>query len=379
MVSTLDTPVEHTPVQALGGGDAWLGGFLASLLEARVPLPARPRDTLPEDDEASAAAAQLLIDALHAACRRGDLLAALHLATHGDLSYVTRRELLVVEHEFRGTTARLVSAIATAAASCSSESQAGATSPVAPPPRVLPPVHTKSAAHNDHLGGSSAAHSGSTPAADAVIARISLERIVPVVTLDDPADAVAVAQALCAGGLSTMELTLRTPGAEACLRAVADEVPKVLLGAGTVLSPEHAARAVAAGARFLVSPGTNPAVVRWAHAHGIPLLPGAATATEIDIAGALGHDVLKFFPAEAAGGVKALAALSAPYSHVRFMPTGGINITNLRSYTSLKSVIAAGCSWLAPPHLVRAKDWGAITALAVAAADEARAGASGAL
>jgi len=199
---------------------------------------------------------------------------------------------------------------------------------------------------------------------------------VPVVSIDNAADGEPVAKALLKGGLDVMELVLRTAAAEEALKNIASAVgDAMLVGAGTILSIAQAERAVAAGARFLVAPGTNPKVVQWAKKHHIPMVPGVQTATEVESALELGATHLKFFPAEVAGGTKMLKALSAPYGGVRWMPTGGVTEANMGSYLSLPSVFAVGGSWLVPPAALQKKDFGQIEELArsaVAALEVAR-------
>jgi 2-dehydro-3-deoxyphosphogluconate aldolase/(4S)-4-hydroxy-2-oxoglutarate aldolase len=179
-------------------------------------------------------------------------------------------------------------------------------------------------------------------------------RIIPVIVIDDPADAVPLAQALADGGIPCAEVTFRTPRAAEALTRISAECPSVLAGAGTVLSPEQAARARQAGAQFVVAPGFSPAVVDYCREHDIPVFPGVCTPTEIEAALAKGLDVLKFFPAEPMGGVQYLKAISAPYVGVRFIPTGGVSTANLASYLALKSVVACGGSWMAPSDWIAA-------------------------
>ena len=200
-----------------------------------------------------------------------------------------------------------------------------------------------------------------------IFGRFSANKLVPVVALDDPAAAEPVARALLAGGLDVMELVLRTPAAEESLRTIAANVPEMLVGAGTVLSTEQAERAVGAGARFLVSPGTNPKVVGWSTARGVPIVPGVATATEVEAALELGLTHLKLFPAEAVGGAKLLKALAGPYQHVMFMPTGGVTQTNMHDYLGLPSVFCCGGTWLVPADAVAHQDYAAVETLTRAA------------
>ena len=195
-------------------------------------------------------------------------------------------------------------------------------------------------------------------------------RIIPVVVLDDEALAEPLAEALCNAGLPAMEITFRTHAAEAAIRRVAKNFPNVWLGAGTVLNAEQVRRAGGAGAAFLVSPGLNPATVAAAREAGLPIMPGVCTPTEVEAALALGCGCLKFFPAEAAGGVKMLKALAGPYSHtgVKFCPTGGITAANMREYLALPVVAAVGGSWMVEPALVKARRFDEVERLAREAA-----------
>jgi 2-dehydro-3-deoxyphosphogluconate aldolase/(4S)-4-hydroxy-2-oxoglutarate aldolase len=193
--------------------------------------------------------------------------------------------------------------------------------------------------------------------------RINSFGIVPVVVLDDPKNAFPAARALIDGGLPCAEVTFRTPAAEEAIRVISKEFPQMLLGAGTVLTTRQADLAVAAGAKFIVSPGLNPKVVKHCLSKGIPIIPGCMTPGEIETAIELGLDAVKFFPAEAAGGIKMVKALSAPYPDMVFMPTGGIDITNLYSYLSFKKVIACGGSWMITRELINSGDFREITRL----------------
>jgi 2-dehydro-3-deoxyphosphogluconate aldolase/(4S)-4-hydroxy-2-oxoglutarate aldolase len=199
------------------------------------------------------------------------------------------------------------------------------------------------------------------------IARLRGVRVVPVVTIDDAAAAVPLARALLAGGIDVIEVTLRTPAALEAIRRIARELPQVAAGAGTVLSKAQAEDAVAAGARFLVSPGLTPAVADAGLAAAVPLLPGVATVSEAMAAAERGFIFLKFFPAEAIGGAAALKALAAPLPHLRFCPTGGIDAAKAAAYLALPNVVCVGGSWMAPPDAVRDGDWNRITALSRAA------------
>ena len=187
--------------------------------------------------------------------------------------------------------------------------------------------------------------------------RLRRIRLAPVIVIDDPKDAAPLAAALADGGLPCAEVTFRTAAAAESLRRMADARPDMLLGAGTVLTPRQAAEARAAGAQFIVSPGLNPVVVDYCLEQGIPVFPGVCTPTEIEAGLQRGLEVLKFFPAEPAGGLAYLKAISAPYSMVEFIPTGGINAEKLPSYLSFRSVVACGGSWMAPAEWIRAGDF----------------------
>jgi 2-dehydro-3-deoxyphosphogluconate aldolase/(4S)-4-hydroxy-2-oxoglutarate aldolase len=197
-----------------------------------------------------------------------------------------------------------------------------------------------------------------------LVERLQAVAVVPVLTINTLAAAVDLARALAAGGLTLLEVTLRTPAALAAIRQIAAEVPYATVGAGTVLTPEQGAEAIAAGAGFLVSPGITPRLAEAAQRWGVPFLPGAATASEAMALSDLGYRGMKFFPAEQAGGVAALRALSAPLGGLAFCPTGGIDAAKARDYLALANVVAVGGSWLAPARLVAAADWPAITRLA---------------
>jgi 2-dehydro-3-deoxyphosphogluconate aldolase / (4S)-4-hydroxy-2-oxoglutarate aldolase len=180
---------------------------------------------------------------------------------------------------------------------------------------------------------------------------------VPVIVIDDPADAVPLAHALADGGLPCAEVTFRTARAGAALERIAAECPQVLAGAGTVLNRAQAEAARKAGAKFIVSPGFGPAVVDYCLEHDMPVFPGVATPTEIEAALTKGLSVMKFFPAEPLGGVNYLKAMSAPYGAIHFMPTGGINPGNVNSYLALKNVVACGGSWMAPQDWIDSKQF----------------------
>jgi 2-dehydro-3-deoxyphosphogluconate aldolase/(4S)-4-hydroxy-2-oxoglutarate aldolase len=191
--------------------------------------------------------------------------------------------------------------------------------------------------------------------------RIRNEGIIPVVKLDDAKDAVPLAKALKAGGLGSAEVTFRTAAAEESIRAISKAEPDMLVGAGTVLSVAQAKTALAAGAKFIVCPGFDPAVVDFCLEQGTPIFPGTSSATEVSLAIARGLKVVKFFPAENSGGVTMLNALSGPFGNIKFMPTGGVNLENLGSYLKLKNVIACGGTWMVKPEMIAAGDWAGIT------------------
>lgn len=192
--------------------------------------------------------------------------------------------------------------------------------------------------------------------------------VIPVVIVDDPAKAVLMARALVKGGLPAIEVTLRTARALDCLAAVAEEVEGAIPGAGTVLDPAQIAAVEKAGAQFMVSPGSSPVLLDAAENSTVPMLPGAATASEMMALGERGYRFLKFFPAGPAGGPTYLKALSSPLPQFRICPTGGVNVDNAADYLGLSNVLCVGGSWVAPQKLVEAGDWEAIEALAFAAA-----------
>jgi len=185
--------------------------------------------------------------------------------------------------------------------------------------------------------------------------------VVPVVAINQAEDAIPLGQALLSGGLPCAEITFRTAAAEEAIQRIASELPEILIGAGTVLNIEQAERAVSAGARFIVSPGFDAKVVSWCLEQGVVVTPGVATPTEINMALDHGLMILKFFPAEALGGIKTLKAISAPYVNVKFIPTGGVNLENLADYLRLPSVHACGGSWLVKRSLIGAGDFDEIT------------------
>jgi len=204
-----------------------------------------------------------------------------------------------------------------------------------------------------------------------LLSRIEALKIVPIITLDDADKAEPTAQAILAGGLPCAEVTFRTGAAAEAIRRIS-ALGGMLVGAGTVLKPEQAEQAAEAGAQFLVTPGFSPKVVRFSVDNKIPIFPGVSTPTDIEAALDFGLNVVKYFPAEAFGGLKTLKAISAPYRMVRFIPTGGINQGNLRSYLELSCVIACGGSWLAKSKLISGDNFGEITRLAREAVELAK-------
>jgi 2-dehydro-3-deoxyphosphogluconate aldolase/(4S)-4-hydroxy-2-oxoglutarate aldolase len=204
-------------------------------------------------------------------------------------------------------------------------------------------------------------------ASERLIAVARKAPVIPVLVVEDAGTARDLAQALVAGGLFALEITLRTPQALAVITAMAD-VPGAVVGAGTLLTPDDARRAQDAGATFGVCPGSTPRLMDACEAIDLPLLPGAATSTEALALLDRGYSFQKFFPAEANGGVPALKAIGAPLPQITFCPTGGVSLANAPSYLSLPNTVCVGGSWVAPAKLVAAGDWAAITALAAEAA-----------
>ncbi len=187
--------------------------------------------------------------------------------------------------------------------------------------------------------------------------------LIPVIKIEDPADAVPLAKALIDGGLPAAEITFRTKCAAEAIRNITKTYPEMLVGAGTVLTTEQVDAAIAAGSKFLVSPGLNPKVTAYALSKGITMLPGCSNPSDIEAALELGLTTVKFFPAEAAGGLKMLKAMAAPYGQLTFMPTGGINADNLLDYLKFNKIIACGGSFMVKDDLVKEKKWDEITAL----------------
>ncbi|MEV8417981.1 bifunctional 4-hydroxy-2-oxoglutarate aldolase/2-dehydro-3-deoxy-phosphogluconate aldolase [Streptomyces niveus] len=193
---------------------------------------------------------------------------------------------------------------------------------------------------------------------------LDLAPVVPVVVVDDVADAVPLARALVVGGLPAIEVTLRTPAAPDAIRAIAAEVPEAVVGAGTVISAATVTEAVSAGARFLVSPGWTDTLLAAMRASGVPFLPGVSTTSEVVALLERGVSEMKFFPAEAAGGTAYLKSLSGPLPQARFCPTGGISLESAPSYLALKNVGCVGGSWMLPPDAITSKDWARVEKLA---------------
>ena len=187
--------------------------------------------------------------------------------------------------------------------------------------------------------------------------------LIPVIKIDNAEDAVPLAKALIDGGLPAAEITFRTPCAADAIKRISDAFPEMLVGAGTVLTTEQVDAAIAAGSKFLVSPGLNPKVTAYALSKGIPMLPGCSNPSDIEAALELGLKTVKFFPAEAAGGLKMLKAMAAPYGQLTFMPTGGISADNLLDYLKFNKIVACGGSFMVKDELVKEKKWDEITAL----------------
>mgnify|MGYP002706668736 FL=1 len=187
--------------------------------------------------------------------------------------------------------------------------------------------------------------------------------VIPVVVLDDTAKALTTANALLAGGVSVMEITFRTAAAADSIKAVSENCPEMLVGAGTVVTLDQCKQALECGAKFIVSPGFDPEVVSWCVERNIPITPGCVTPTEIMAAMKLGLNVVKFFPAGVYGGLKAMKALSAPFGGIKFIPTGGVDAKNLKEYLEAPFVHAVGGSWPCPKKEIAAGNFDAVTAL----------------
>lgn len=199
---------------------------------------------------------------------------------------------------------------------------------------------------------------------DPIIEKISKVGLVPVIKIDYPEKAVPLARALKKGGIPVAEVTFRTDCAAEAIKRIAEAEPDIFVGAGTVISVEQVKAAVKAGAKYIISPGFDPEVVGYCIENGIPVTPGCSDASDVCLAAKMGLTVVKFFPAEAAGGLKVLKALSGPFPNMKFIPTGGIGPDNLGEYLGFKKVIACGGSWMVPESMVNSGDWDGITALA---------------
>ena len=200
------------------------------------------------------------------------------------------------------------------------------------------------------------------PEQDTPLAALAASRLLPVIALNDASQARALGGALLAGGLPCAEVTFRTDAAAQAIEAMA-QLPGMLVGAGTVLTVEQVDRAVDAGARFVVSPGFSASVVRRCQQRGVPVYPGVMTPTEIQMALDEGLSTVKFFPAEQAGGVAMIKALTAPFRSVRFIPTGGVNAANVKSYLDIPAGVAVGGTWMVPADALEERDWGRVRAL----------------
>ena len=194
-----------------------------------------------------------------------------------------------------------------------------------------------------------------------ILEKLSLAGLVPVIAINDAEDAVPLCKALSDGGLPVAEITFRTAAAEEAIRRVHQELPNVILCAGTVLTTDQVDRAVNAGAAAIVSPGLNPTVVKYCIDRGIPVCPGTANPSDVEVALSLGLKAVKFFPAEQAGGLKMIKAMCGPYTTMKFMPTGGINEVNMLDYLAFDKILCCGGSWMVPKDAVAAKDWARIT------------------
>lgn len=204
---------------------------------------------------------------------------------------------------------------------------------------------------------------------DSLSQALSAAPVVPLVQLNNSEEAVSISRALLAGGLNVLEVVLRTDAALDCLEAIAKEFPEAHVGAGTVLSADQSKEVIRRGATFIVSPGLDPASVKVANDAGLPILPGIATATELQSAWNLGLKTVKFFPASLTGGPKMLGALASVFRDVSFMPTGGVSAGNLKDYLAIPAVLACGGSWLTPKDAIADGDYAAITKLAQEALD----------
>ena len=204
------------------------------------------------------------------------------------------------------------------------------------------------------------------------LVQIGKTGIVPVVVLNNASDAEPLAEALINGGLPCAEVTFRTEAAEDSIKLMSKKFPEMFVGAGTVLTTEQVDRAIGAGAKFIVSPGFNPKVVEYCLKNNYPITPGIMTPTELEMALGFGLDVVKFFPAENAGGLKMIKAMSAPYTMMKFMPTGGINATNVGDYLACDKILACGGSWMVKGDLIKGGNFAEIEKLTAEAAEIVR-------
>ena len=205
-----------------------------------------------------------------------------------------------------------------------------------------------------------------------VLERLAASIVVPVVVIDDAKDAIPTAKAMAAGGVDVMEITFRTAAAPDAIQAVAENCPDVLVGAGTILNLDQCKLAVEKGAKFIVSPGFDAEVVQWCIDNGIAVTPGCVTPTEITMAVNRGLKVVKFFPANVYGGLNAMKNLSAPFGGGKFLPTGGVNASNIKEYIDAPFIHAVGGSWVCPKADIAAGNWDKITALCVEARKNAK-------
>ncbi|WP_154428366.1 bifunctional 4-hydroxy-2-oxoglutarate aldolase/2-dehydro-3-deoxy-phosphogluconate aldolase [Helicobacter pylori] len=196
---------------------------------------------------------------------------------------------------------------------------------------------------------------------DKIIEVLQISPIVPVVVIEDIKDAVPLAQSLIEGGIQIIEVTLRSSCALEAIELIAKNVPKMCVGAGTILNPTQLEQAQNRGAEFLISPGLTIKLLEYAKKKDMPLIPGVSSSSEVMQALELGYNALKFFPAEYCGGVKLLNAFNGPFKGVKFCPTGGISADNMRSYLNLENVLCVGGSWLTPKNLIQNKEWNKIT------------------
>ncbi|WQT24530.1 bifunctional 4-hydroxy-2-oxoglutarate aldolase/2-dehydro-3-deoxy-phosphogluconate aldolase [Helicobacter pylori] len=196
---------------------------------------------------------------------------------------------------------------------------------------------------------------------DKIIEVLQISPIIPVVVIENIKDAVPLAQSLVEGGIQIIEITLRSSCALEAIELIAKNVPKMCVGAGTILNPTQLEQAQNRGAEFLISPGLTPSLLEHAKKKNMPLIPGVSSSSEVMQALEWGYNALKFFPAEYCGGVKLLNAFNGPFKGVKFCPTGGISADNMRSYLNLENVLCVGGSWLTPKDLIQNKEWDKIT------------------